>query len=141
MAYNPQPALGQAAMTASLPVAIASDQSAVPVGASTTGGLLATTGAIKDTATAVKGSAGQVYGWYFYNSNNAVVYVQIFNEVAASVTVGTTTPAYILPIPPLSGANAFGLGITHGTGISLAITTSRTTGAPTNNVDYSIFYK
>jgi hypothetical protein len=108
----------------------------------TSGGLSVATGSIGATATSVKASAGQVFGWYIYNSNTSVAYVQFFNLATGSVTLGTTTPFFSLGIPAGSGANVlFGTGIAFGTAITIAITTTRagSTG-PTNTVDYNIFY-
>jgi hypothetical protein len=112
-----------------------------PVG-HTSGGLSAATGSIGATATAVKASAGQVYGWFFYNSNASVSYVQFFNTATGSTTVGTTTPVYSLGIPASSGANVMmPIGIAHSTAITIAITTTRagSTG-PGSTVDYNVFY-
>ena len=111
--------------------------------AATSGGATFSWNSIKATATSVKGSAGQVYGWYIYNSNSSAVYVQFFNTASGSVTLGTTTPVYSLGIPATSGANAFiPCGIAHGTAITIAATTTATgSTAPTNNVDINVFYK
>jgi hypothetical protein len=110
--------------------------------ASTTGGFTAASGSIGATKTAIKTTAGQVYGWYFYNSNTTVSYVQFFNASVASVTLGTTAPFMSFGIPPVAGANVMAaLGIEFGTAITIAITTTRAgaTG-PTNTVDYNVFY-
>lgn len=112
-----------------------------PVG-HTSGGLSQATGSIGATVTAVKASAGQVYGWYFYNANASVSYVQFFNTATGGVTLGTTTPVYSLGIPPSSGANVMlPIGIAHSTAITIAITTTRagSTG-PGSTVDYNVFY-
>jgi hypothetical protein len=114
----------------------------VTIGVSTSGGVSVAAGSIGATATAVKGSAGQVYGWYFYNANATVAYVQFFNVAAGSVTLGTTTPVYSLGIPAGSGANvAFPSGIPHSTAIAIAVTTTRTgSTGPGSTVDYAVFY-
>jgi hypothetical protein len=114
----------------------------VIVTASTTGGVNATSGSIGATKTAIKTSAGVVMGWYFYNSNSSVAYVQIFANTVAGVTLGTTAPTMSLGIPPGSAANmAFDVGINFATAITIAITTTRAgaTG-PTNTVDYNVFW-
>jgi hypothetical protein len=111
--------------------------------ASATGGMLVATGSIGATKTAVKTSAGQVYGWYFYNSNTSVAYVQFFANTVAGVTLGTTAPTMSFGIPPVAGANVMAaLGVQFATGITIAITTTRAgaTG-PTNTVDYNVFYE
>jgi hypothetical protein len=55
--------------------------------------------ALTHTATAVKASACAFYGYRIYNPNSAVVYVQLFNLASASVTVGTTAPTDVIPVP------------------------------------------
>ena len=109
----------------------------------TSGGLSVATGSITATATSVKGSAGQVYGWYFYNPNASVAYVQFFNTASGSVTLGTTAPVYSLGIPATSGANVeLSNGIAHSTAITIAVTTTRAgSTSPGSSVDYNIFYK
>src|SRR5271157_1553237 len=114
----------------------------VAVAASTAGSLLSATGSIGATKTAIKTAAGSVYGWYFYNSNSSVAYVQLFANTVAGVTLGTTAPTMSLGIPPGSAANmAFDTGVSYATAITIAITTTRAgaTG-PTNTVDYNVYY-
>lgn len=92
----------------------------------TSGGLGLPFSASVTTKVQVKGSAGQVYGWQILNNTAAIAYIQVFNALAASVTLGSTTPDYVLPLPPSSGATlALDLGIAHGTGITVAATTTR----------------
>jgi hypothetical protein len=132
--------------TGSQRVTIASDNTAFSVNATlkpaTSGGLTVATGSITNTATAIKAAAGQVYGWYFYNPNASVAYVQFFNTAAASVTLGTTAPVYSLGIPATSGANVMlETGIAHSTAIAIGITTTRAgSTAPASSVDYNVFY-
>ena len=127
-------------------VTVASDNTAFSVNATikpaTSGGLSVATGSITATATAIKASAGQVYGWYFYNPNASVAYVQFFNTAAASVTLGTTSPVYSLGIPATSGANVMlETGIAHSTAIAIGVTTTRAgSTSPGSSVDYNIFY-
>jgi hypothetical protein len=98
----------------------------------------------------VKGTAGQLYGWWITNAATSVRYVKFYNATAASVTVGTTTPVFTLPIPAAASgtvaANALGAhGITFDTAISVAATTGladNDTGAPgANEVIVALFYK
>jgi hypothetical protein len=115
---------------------------AINVTANPSGGTSVATGSIGATKTAIKTSAGAVYGWYFYNSNSSVAYVQMFANTVAGVTLGTTAPTMSLGIPPGSAANmSFDTGILYATAITIAITTTRAgaTG-PTNTVDYNLFY-
>lgn len=100
--------------------------------------------ALTSTAQAIKASAGQVYGWYIYNPNATAQFVQFYNTAAASVTVGTTSPLFMLTIPATSAANVeFTNGITFSNaGFSCAATsTAGGNGAPTTALDAVIFYK
>jgi hypothetical protein len=93
--------------------------------ARTTGGLSIrrVMSAASTNATSVKASAGQVYGWYFYNSNAAVRYLKLYDKASAP-TVGTDTPVMTIAIPGGAAANvAIPHGIAFATGIALALTT------------------
>ena len=144
MSYNPQNPNGQAAMAASSPVVIASNQSTLPVNLtpSSTGGLLVSSGSIGGSAgTSIKATAGQVYGWYIYNNNALPSYVNFYNT-NTTPTSGTTTLFFSLGIPANGGANVFiPQGIAFSSGIGIAITTLRNgTVTPTATVDYNIYY-
>lgn len=100
--------------------------------------------ALTNTAQVIKASAGQVYGWFIYNPNSSAQYVQFYNTAAASVTVGTTTPLFMITIPPTAAANVeFTNGITFSNaGFSWAATsTAGGNGAPTTALDAVCFYK
>jgi len=109
----------------------------------TTGGFSTKSGSgLTNTAVSVKASAGQVYGWFLDNTENAAAttFFQFFN--ATSATVGTTTPLFSLAIPGGSSANVFNTqGIAFATGIMIAATTGYSNGtAPTSSVTYNVFY-
>jgi len=113
-------------------------------------GMLTQTGSILNTLTAIKVSAtntpSTLYGWYFFNNNSTVAYCQIFdvNSIATPpTTLGTTAPTMSFGIPAFGGANAFPTqGIKFSNGIVIAMTTTRAgSTAPTNSVDYNIFYQ
>jgi hypothetical protein len=95
--------------------------------------------------TTVKASAGQVGGWYIHNPGTATAYLQVFNTTSG-VTLGTTSPTYIVAVPAGSAANLeLTCGIAHSTGIQVACTSTATgnaspTGAGSNMV-VTIFYK
>lgn len=80
----------------------------------------------------VKGSAGQVYWIHAMNLTAAVLYLQIYNATAASVTVGTTTPDLTFPLATQGDTNGAGFtfaipnGIAFGTAITIACTTTIT---------------
>lgn len=110
------------------------------------GGWSIATGSIAATKTDVgtANTPGQVGGWYIYNPNASVAYVQFFNAQASAVTLGTTAPVYSLGIPAGSAANvAPGMvGLLHATAISIAVTTTRAgaTG-PGSTVDFNVWFK
>jgi len=108
----------------------------------TQGGVLTVSGTIGATVTAIKASAGQLYGWWLFNNNATIVYCQIFNVAAGSVTLGTTTPTLSFGIPIGSAANILSdMGIAFGTAISFAFTTTRSgSTAPAVTCDYNFFY-
>jgi hypothetical protein len=116
-------------------------------GTKTSGGMgLPYSASLTGTKAQIKGSAGQLYGWTIVNNGSALCYVQVFNKASASVTVGTTAPDFVIPIPaPSSGTNGAGiaqtldLGIAMGTGITVACTTTRT-GSTTVTCDVLFYY-
>jgi len=123
------PAVGQAAMAASTPVAIANNQSAVPttVAATTSGGYtpFKLISAASTNATSIKASAGQVGFLYATNVNAAPMFVKLYNKASAP-TVGTDTPVLTLLIPGNAtgsgGTFSLSTGVAFSTGIGLAIT-------------------
>ena len=106
---------------------------------------------LDETEEEVKATAGQLYGMWITNTGTATVYVKFYNDTAANVVVGTTTPALTIPIPgnssdDVGGVFAVGgLGIPFSTAICAAATTGLAdadTGAPAaNQVIANIFYK
>lgn len=134
-------------MGSSLPVAIASNQSSVPmiqypIGS---GGVSVHEGNFTGNTAVVNITTGpaQVYGWYFYNTNGYPAYVHFYDIVTATtINVATTDPKYCLPIPPAGGANVFGIGIPHLNSIRIAISTARKgVTLLSSGVEYNIFYK
>lgn len=108
--------------------------------------------ACTNTAQVIKASAG-TFGGYFINNPNVIdEWVQIYNVVAASVTVGTTNPQLTFRIPGNSsfaaaansvGANIeFANGINFATAMSFACTsTAAGAGAPGNSLEAILLYK
>ena len=95
--------------------------------------LVAAVTTLSNTATAVKASAGQLGGWSFRNTHTSDTFIQLFNVAAGSVTLGTTVPTMVLPIPANNGINQefLTMGITFDTAITAACTATRTgSGAP-----------
>lgn len=98
--------------------------------------------------TQIKGSAGQIYSISVTNKTSAILYLQLFNSLSASVTLGTTTPTNEYHIPHNSGnggGQTFSLPVprAYGTGISYAITTTKSGATPATaddallNLDYA----
>lgn len=50
---------------------------------------------------AVKASAGNLYGWNFYNPNSYDVFVKFYNTAQGSTTVGTTAVVETIQVPSL----------------------------------------
>lgn len=99
----------------------------------------------------VKATAGQVYGLWFTNTATTTRWLKFYNDTAANVSVGTTTPVITIGLPgntsdDISGALfGGGLGIPFSTAICAAATTGvadADTGAPAaNDVVVNIFFK
>lgn len=115
----------------------------VPV---TTGGLTAyhlVSGA-STNATVVKASAGQLYGWYIYNSN-ASARKLAFHNTASTPTAGASVFLSVT-IPGGSAANVeFTNGIAFSSGISITTVTgladTDNTGVAANDLLINLFYK
>lgn len=95
-------------------------------------------------ATVLKASAGQVYGWYIYNSNAAARKL-VFHNTAAAPTAGAAVFLSLM-IPPGSGANVhMSTGIQFSTGIAITTTTgianTDAVAVALNDLIINIFYK
>lgn len=138
---------GQATMANSSPVVIASNQSTIntapqlQTSSGWTGKLL---NALSTTVVQVKASAGQVGEIYCMNpSTVSNAYIQVFNVVSASVSLGSTTPllAYGIPASSASGKTLSLVGTQFGTAISVAATTTATgSSAPQTALDCNISF-
>lgn len=105
------------------------------------------TAAQNATKTQIKGSAATLWKFIAENANTSVVYLQIFNKLAASVTVGTTVADDVIPIAAGNSATdpaveeiAFPK-VTYGTGLTIAITTTRTGNTnPGTSIPITVYY-
>lgn len=100
---------------------------------------------LDETEEEIKATAGQLYGYYFANTNASARYLKFYNATAANVTVGTTTPVLTFYLPATSAGHVeFSQGIAFGTAITAAATTGvadNDTGAPgANEVILNAFY-
>lgn len=94
-------------------------------------------------ATVVKASAGQLFGWYVYNSNAAARKL-VFHDTASTPTAGASV-FFSIVIPPMSGANVFtDIGIAFSTGLAITTVTgladSDSTGVALNDLIINLFY-
>lgn len=94
-------------------------------------------------ATSVKASAGQLYGYYIYNSNAAARKVA-FHNTAGTPTAGASV-LFSLVIPPASAANVPDLAVAFSTGIGISTTTGLTdadaTAVAASDLIINLFYK
>lgn len=104
---------------------------------------------LDETEEEVKATAGIVYGFAFTNTATATRFLKFYNDTAANVTVGATTPVLTLGLPgntsdDVSGVFPFPSGLNFSTAITVAATTGvadNDTGAPAaNDVIVNIFY-
>jgi len=96
-----------------------------------------------NTAQQLKATGGNLYKVDVYNSNGTAAFVQMFDAVTGSVTVGTTTPKYVFFIPA-GGAASMDLvvPVSFSTAITYACTTTPTgNGDPTAGLTCSFGYK
>lgn len=108
---------------------------------------------LDETEEEVKGSAGCLYKLRLTNRASTARYVKLYNDTAANVTVGTTTPIDTIVVPGASSAdlatviteNFGGYGLTFSAALCLAATTGladNDTGAPSaNDVIATAYYK
>lgn len=97
---------------------------------------------IDESEEQVKGSAGVLYNIYFTNRTTSPLYLKFYNDTAANVTVGSTTPHFTVELPANATDHIAGnvqlpaSGIAFGTAITVACTTGladNDTGAPGAN--------
>lgn len=90
---------------------------------------------LDETEEEVKGTAGQVYWIHAINLSTGKRYLKFYNDTAANVTVGTTTPVLTFVIPTQGDTNGTGFVLTIPMGIpfSSAITVAATTGLADND--------
>lgn len=90
---------------------------------------------VDQTEDQVKGAAGQIYWIHAINLSASVLYLKIYNVLAAGVTVGTTVPDLTFPIPTQGDTNGAGftLSIPNGIEFGTAITIAATTGVADND--------
>lgn len=85
---------------------------------------------LDETEEDVKTSAGNLYGYYFANTNAAARYLKLYNATAANTTVGTTTPIATFYMPPTSAGH---VGLPYPISFSTALCAAATTGVADND--------
>lgn len=106
---------------------------------------------LDETEEDIKTSAGCLYKLRVTNRTTSVRYLKLYNDTAANVSVGTTTPLDTIPIPANASdytvlTESFGgLGLAFSAALSAAVTTGfadSDAGAPgANDVIASFYYK
>lgn len=135
-------AANQATEIASLATIATNSAAPIPIG-TTNGWTPLKLAALSNTATAVKGAAGWLGKLYCYNPNATVAYIQVYNVVSGSVTVGTTAALQSYGIPATNSAGFImgTVGDQYSTAISVAATTAAGNGtAPGTAVDCNVSY-
>lgn len=56
------------------------------------------------TAVQVSAVPVDIGAYQILNTTAAIAYIQVFYRLAADVTLGTTTPNFVIPLPALGGA-------------------------------------
>lgn len=99
------------------------------------------------TKTQIKGSAATLWKIIAENANTSVIYLQMFNKLSASVTVGTTTPDDVIPLPAGNSSTDPAVieipfpKVSYGTGLTIAATTTRTGSTnPGTAIPLTIYY-
>ena len=90
---------------------------------------------IDESEEEIKGSAGQVFSIVAFNRTATPLYLKFYNDTAANVIVGTTTPVLTFLIPANADSDGAGFSYSNPIGLafSAAITVACTTGVLDND--------
>lgn len=96
------------------------------------GGTIYSNPTLDESGVQVVGAPVLLFNIMGYNSGGSVSFLQFFDALLADVTVGTTTPDFIVPLPATGGYDsALTLPESFRTGIVIACTATPTgNGAP-----------
>lgn len=107
--------------------------------------------AADETKRLINAGITELYGVEAVNSDDKVYYIQLFDATAAAdVTLGTTTPDYVVMVPCRASATNKGIldrdwneePLRFAKGLVYAITDTATgTGAPTTDLPMSASYR
>jgi hypothetical protein len=104
---------------------------------------LPASGSIGNTLTQIKSGPGKIGAYHFSNPNAALCYCQVFDALAANVTLGTTPPLFSFAVPGIGAITAVwgadrNPGYIFQKGILIAMTTTRAGSTnPGSTVDYN----
>lgn len=93
------------------------------------------------TTATVSGASGKFGGYMFFNPNNTVAYIQVF-DMTGAVTLGTTSPTFVIPIPAGAAANVeftIGIGLTNGIKVAATTTATGSTTVATTLTGFVIY--
>lgn len=98
---------------------------------------------IDNTAQVCKTTGGRLYGYHIQNPNASDAWLQLYDVVAGSVTVGTTVPKLSLVVPANGAIEHIGaVPIEIETAITYAATTTAAGGTdPTTGLVGNFFYR
>lgn len=152
MAYNPQNPNGQALMTGSTPVVVASNQTTIKTSLeeTSTGGAnihhyVSVSGTNQQVITS---SPARITGWYIYNDSINPRRISFYDGTTVQ-SIGSTSGGFkfSVVIPSSAGANcsfpggiSFTTGITYNIGTTVS-STGTTSPAADNELSVNIFYK
>lgn len=144
--YIPTTTDANGAIWVSLATKLDATNDTVAIGPQTTGGLTTyhLVSAATTNATNIKASAGQLYGWYIYNSNAAARKVAFHNSASAP-TAGASI-YFSLMIPAGGAANVFSaIGMPFSSGIGITTVTgladSDSAAVAANDLIINLWYK
>lgn len=96
--------------------------------------------------TQIKAGAGRLLGYTVTNRNVAARAVKIYDALSANVTVGTTTPAYVIDAAPANNTSyKFAVPLALNTALTIATVTenadSGTTAVSANDLTIELEYR
>ena len=83
-----------------------------------------------------------LYNIFAFNPGAAITYVQFFDALTANVSVGTTAPTFVIPLP-IGGGHIAALQLAEGFRIGMIIACTATAtgnGAPSGNAVVKLGY-
>jgi hypothetical protein len=110
----------------------------------TSGGLSSAVSQALTTSTNIKATAGQFYGFDWFNPNAVTVYIFVYNTTTLAPAIGgTTNLVYQKGLPAGAGSNWLNdFGIPCSNGITIAVSTSATsTGTPGTGLVLTTLYE